>query len=401
MIERGVNKLLQFQEAARIKNLPPYLFARIEQLIAAKKEQGVDVISLGIGDPDLPTPDHIVAELKKEAENPANHQYPSSVGMLSYRQAVADFYKQRFGVKLNPKTEVVTLMGSKEGIAHISFCYLNSGDVILIPDPGYPVYAGGAILAGGQPYNLKVTATNGFKPNYADVPVDIAKKAKMLFINYPNNPTGATADLKFFEETVAFAKENEILVCHDLAYSEIAFDGYRPPSFLEVPGAKAVGIEFGSVSKPYNMTGWRIGWAVGHPEVVESLGRLKSNIDSGQFQAIQYAAIKGLTGSQQALEDNIAIYEQRRKIVMDGLKEMGWHLEAPKATFYVWAPVPKGYTSTSFAEDVLEKTGVVITPGNGYGDNGEGYFRISLTVATERLKEAFARLKKNLGNLEF
>lgn len=393
--------MLKFEEANRIKNLPPYLFARIERLIADKKEQGVDVISLGIGDPDIPTPKHIVEELKKEAENPANHQYPSSVGMLSYRQAVADFYQRRFGVELNPKTEVVTLIGSKEGIGHISWCYLNQGDTVLVPDPGYPVYAAGAILAGANPYYIKVTEQNGFKPNYADIPSDVAKKAKMLFINYPNNPTGAVADVKFFEETVSFAKEYNILVCHDNAYSEIAYDGYRPPSFLEAKGAKEVGIEFGSVSKPYNMTGWRIGWAVGHPAVIEALGRIKSNLDSGQFQAIQYAAIKGLNGPQDELKKNIAVYDERRKIVVDGLNAMGWNVEAPKATFYVWAPVPKGFTSASFAEYVIEKTGVVITPGNGYGDNGEGYFRISLTIPKERIAEAFARMKEALGKVEF
>lgn len=393
--------MLKFKEADRIANLPPYLFARIEQLIAAKKEQGVDVISLGIGDPDIPTPGHIVEELKKEADNTANHQYPSSVGMLSYRQAVADFYQNRFGVSLDPKSEVVTLIGSKEGIAHIAWCYLNAGDMVLVPDPGYPVYSGGAILAGALPYYVKVSEDNGYKPNYGDIPTDVAKRAKMLFINYPNNPTGAIADLKFFEETVAFAKENEILVCHDNAYSEIAFDGYKPPSFLEAKGAKEVGIEFGSVSKPYNMTGWRIGWAVGHPQVIEALGRLKSNVDSGQFQAIQYAAIKGLTGSQEAVENNIAIYDERRRIVVDGLNSMGWNVHPPKATFYVWAPVPKGYTSASFAEYVIDKTGVVITPGNGYGDNGEGYFRISLTIPKERLEEAFRRMKESLGDIEF
>ncbi|MEG6615228.1 LL-diaminopimelate aminotransferase [Peptococcaceae bacterium 1198_IL3148] len=393
--------MLEFTEAERIKNLPPYLFARIEKLIAEKKEQGVDVISLGIGDPDIPTPKHIVAALQREAEKPANHQYPSSVGMLSYRQAVADFYNKRFNVDLDAKTEVVSLIGSKEGIAHIAWCYLNAGDTILVPDPGYPVYAGGAILAGAIPYNIKVTEANGFKPNYADIPSQVAKKAKMLFINYPNNPTGAVADLQFFEETVAFAKEYNILVCHDNAYSEIAFDGYRPPSFLQAPGAKDVGVEFGSVSKPYNMTGWRIGWAVGHPDVVEALGRLKSNLDSGQFQAIQYAAMAGLTGPQDELQNNIAIYDERRKIVVDSLNAMGWNLSYPKATFYVWAPVPKGFTSTSFAEYVIEKAGVVVTAGNGYGQNGEGYFRISLTIPKERIVEAFERMKACLGKLEF
>ncbi|MTI79793.1 MAG: LL-diaminopimelate aminotransferase [Firmicutes bacterium] len=393
--------MLNFEQADRVKNLPPYLFARIEKLIAEKREEGIDVISLGIGDPDMPTPEHIVEELKEQAEKTENHQYPSSVGMLSYRQAVADFYKKRFGVELDPKSEVVTLIGSKEGIGHISWCYLNPGDVVLVPDPGYPVYSGGAILAGAKPYAVTLKEENGFKPNYADIPTDVAKKAKMMFINYPNNPTGAVADMKLFEETVAFAKENNILVCHDNAYSEIAFDGYRPPSFLEAKGAKEVGIEFGSVSKPYNMTGWRIGWAAGHPEVVDALGRLKSNVDSGQFQAIQYAAIKGLTGPQDALKKNVDTYDERRQVVVDGLKSLGWNIESPKATFYVWVQVPKGFTSASFAEYVIDKTGVVITPGSGYGESGEGYFRISLTIPKERLQEAFDRMKNSLGKLEF
>ena len=392
---------MRFEEAQRIKNLPPYLFARIEKVIAEKKEAGIDVISLGIGDPDIPTPQHIITELQKQAVIPENHQYPSSVGMLSYRQAVADFYNRRFQVQLDPKTEVVALIGSKEGIAHISWCYLNPGDLVLVPDPGYPVYSGGAILAGAEPYYMPLTAARGFLPDFSAIPEDVARKAKMMFLNYPNNPTGAVADEKFYQEAIAFAQKYEILICHDNAYSEVSFDGYSPLSFMQIPGAKEVGIEFSSVSKAYNMTGWRIGWAVGNAEVIEALGRFKSNIDSGQFQAVQYAAMAGLSGTQDAVTANNEIYRERRDIVVDGLNAMGWKLEKPKATFYVWAPVPKGFTSASFAEFVIEKAGVVITPGNGYGEQGEGYFRISITMPKERIVEALERMKKNIGQVEF
>ena len=385
---------MKFMEAERVRNLPPYLFARIEQLIEQKRAEGVDVISLGIGDPDLPTPKFIIDAAAKELYNPANHQYPSSAGMLSYREAVASWYSRRFGVELDPKREIVSLIGSKEGIAHIPWCYCNPGDVVLVPDPGYPVYGQGTILAGGLPFSLSVTPERGYKPDFSTVPDDVATKAKILFINYPNNPTGATADLAFFEEVVAFARKYQILVCHDAAYSEIAYEGYRPPSFLETPGAKDVGIEFHSVSKAYNMTGWRVGWAVGNPDAVQALGRLKTNIDSGVFQAVQYAAIHALTNPQGDPAELCAIYQARRDLVVDTLNEIGWSLEKPKATFYIWAPVPAGHTSATFAELVLDNAGVVITPGTGYGAGGEGYFRISLTVSNERLREAMERLRR-------
>ncbi|AVX30727.1 MAG: LL-diaminopimelate aminotransferase [Bacillota bacterium] len=388
-------------EAQRIRQLPPYLFARIEAQIAKAKEEGVDVISLGIGDPDRPTPDHIIQELVKEAHNPANHQYPSSVGMLSFRQAVADYYQRRFQVSLDPKTQVVSLLGSKEGIAHMAWCYLDPGDIALVPDPGYPVYGIGTLLAGGTPYIMPLKAENNFLPDLKAIPEEVARKAKLMWLNYPNNPTGAIAPLEFFEEVVAFAKKYDIIVCHDAAYQEISFDGYRPPSFLEVPGAMEVGVEFGSCSKTYNMTGWRIGWAVGRADVINALGRLKSNIDSGVFQAIQYAAITALTGPQDCVEAMSKVYQERRDIAVEGLNAIGWKLEKPKSTIYVWAPVPKGFTSMSFAEHVFEKTGVVITPGNGYGEHGEGFFRIALTVEKERMLEAFDRIKKNLGPFEF
>ncbi|MEW5762173.1 MAG: LL-diaminopimelate aminotransferase [Bacillota bacterium] len=388
---------MRFEEAQRIKNLPPYLFARIEELIARKKEEGVDVISLGIGDPDVPTPGHIVAVAMREVQNPANHQYPSSAGMPAFREAVARWYARRFGVSLDPAREVVSLIGSKEGIAHISWCYLNPGDVALVPDPGYPVYGQGVILAGGEPYYMPLDPSRGFLPDLAAIPADVARRARLMFLNYPNNPTGAVADAAFFREVVAFAREYDILVCHDAAYSEICFDGYRAPSFLQMPGAKEVGIEFHSVSKTYNMTGWRIGWVAGLAEAVQALGRLKTNIDSGVFQAVQLAAAAALDGPEDATEAMCRLYARRRDLVIGTLNDLGWRLSPPRATFYIWLPVPKGYTAATFAETILERAAVVITPGTGYGARGEGYCRISLTVPNARLEEAMHRLRRVLA----
>ncbi|MDR3587683.1 MAG: LL-diaminopimelate aminotransferase [Desulfosporosinus sp.] len=389
------------EEAQRIQALPPYLFARIDEKIAGAKAKGVDVISLGIGDPDLPTPDHIIDKLIEAARNPENHRYPSYVGMLEFRSAVAEWYKRRSNIVLDPKKEVVTLIGSKEGIAHIAFCYINPGDVALIPDPGYPVYGVGTLLAGGVPYIMPLKEENGFLPDLDAIPAEVAQKAKLMFLNYPNNPTGAIADESFYLKVIAFAKKYDIIVCHDGPYSEIAFNGYKPLSFLEVPGAKEVGIEFHSMSKTYNMTGWRIGWAAGNARVIESLGRIKSNIDSGVFQAIQEASIEGLLGNQDIIEETRKIYQERQDIVIEGLTALGWSVERPKATIYVWPKVPKGFTSASFCELILDKAGVVVTPGNGYGEYGEGYFRISLTINTERLREALKRLQDNFGRFEF
>lgn len=399
------NKILRERmlpvQAERIKKLPPYLFARIEKKIAEAKEKGIELISFGIGDPDLPTPEPIVKELSIAAKNPANHRYPTSVGLLAFREAVADFYAKNHGVQLDPKEEVVSLIGSKEGIGYLSFCYVNPGDLNLVPDPGYPVYGIGTLLAGGKAFLMPLQAENNFLPDLTKIPTAVAQKAKLMFLNYPNNPTGAVAGREFFEEVVAFAKKHEIIVCHDAAYTSIAFDDYRPLSFLEIPGALDVGIEFGSLSKPFNMTGWRIGWAAGRQDVIESLGRLKSNLDSGQFQGIQYAAIKGLSACEDHVREMCQIYQQRRDLVVDGLNAMGWQLAKPQATFYIWAPVPSGFTSAAFTEYVLEKAGVVITPGNGYGQYGEGYFRISLTISEEKLQEGLQRLKENLGEVNF
>ena len=384
------------QEAKRIQSIPPYLFARIEKKIDELKEKGIDVISFGIGDPDLPTPDYIIDKMAEAIKDPANHQYPSSVGMISFRRAVADWYKKRFDVDLDPATEVVSLIGSKEGIANINYCYVDPGDINLVPDPGYPVYGIGTMLAGGESYYMPLKEENGYLPDFTAIPEDIAAKAKLMFLNYPNNPTGATATREFFEEAVAFA-----IICHDAAYSEVAYDGYVPVSFLEIDGAKDVGIEFNSVSKPFNMTGWRIGFAVGNAKVIETLGRYKSNVDSGAFQAVQIAAMEGLANGDETIEKMHQIYAKRRDLVVDAFNSLGWNLPKPKATFYIWAPVPKGFTSESFAEYVLEKAAVIVTPGNGYGAAGEGYFRISLTLPEERVAEAAERLRDHLDQVTF
>jgi LL-diaminopimelate aminotransferase len=385
--------------ADRLAALPPYLFARIEQKIEELKRDKVDVISLGIGDPDLPTPPHIVRALQEQAQNPENHRYPSSAGLLAFRRSVADWYRRRFQVCLDPAAEVVTLIGSKEGIAHISFCYLQNGDTALIPDPGYPVYGIGAGLAGADNYLMPLREENGFLPDLNDIPADVAKNARLMFLNYPNNPTGATCTKSFFEEAAEFARSFDIIVCHDAAYSEITYNGYHAPSFLEIPGAREVGIEFHSLSKTYNMTGWRLGWAAGNKDLINALTIIKSNMDSGVFQAVQYAGIAALEGSQDCITEIKDVYEERRQIALQGLNSLGWDFTLPQGTIYLWVPVPAGYGSAEFAELVLEKAAVVITPGNGYGQYGEGYFRISLTLPTQRLQEAFARMKKAFGTL--
>ncbi len=383
--------------ADRLSALPPYLFARIEQMIEELEKKNIDVISLGIGDPDLPTPPHIVQALIKHAQNPENHRYPSSAGLMDFRRAVTEWYQRRFQVELDPAAEVVTLIGSKEGIGHISFCYLQDGDIALIPDPGYPVYGIGAALAGAENYLLPLEEKNHFIPDLGSVPSDVARKARLMFLNYPNNPTGATCTRQFFEEAVEFARSYDIIICHDAAYSEITFNGYSAPSFLEAPGAKDVGIEFHSLSKTYNMTGWRLGWAAGNAELVKALTTIKSNLDSGAFQAIQYAGIAALEGSQNCVAEMVRIYQERRQIALQGLEDLGWNISLPQGSIYIWVPVPPRYSSAEFAELVLEKAAVVITPGTGYGKFGEGYFRISLTLPSERLKEALARMKEAFG----
>jgi LL-diaminopimelate aminotransferase len=385
---------MRIEKAKRIDQIPPYLFAEIDRKKEEMRKKGVDLIDLGIGDPDLPTPELIVEKLKRAAENPKNHRYPSYEGMIEFRTAVAQWYERRFGVKLDPRTEVLSLIGSKEGIAHIPLAFVDPGDSVLVPSPGYPVYRVSTLFAGGIPHFLPLRRENGFLPKLSEIPGEVAEKAKILFINYPNNPTSAVAEKDFFEEVVAFARKHQIIVCHDAAYSEIAFDGYRPPSFLEVEGARDVGVEFHSLSKTFNMTGWRIGFAVGHPEIISGLGRVKTNIDSGLFQAIQEAGIEALNRFDTPFPENIKIYQRRRAVMVKGLREVGLEVEESKATFYLWIQTPPGYSSARFATLLLEQGGIVATPGNGFGDEGEGYIRMALTVDEKRMKEAVERIKK-------
>ena len=384
---------MRIEMAKRIDQIPPYLFAEIDKRKEEMRKKGIDLIDLGIGDPDLPTPKPIIERLKKAAENPKNHRYPSYEGMIEFRTAVAQWYERRFGIKLDPETEVLSLIGSKEGIAHIPLAFVDPGDIVLVPSPGYPVYRVSTLFAGGTPYFLPLRKENGFLLNVSQIPEPVAKKAKLLFINYPNNPTSAVAERSFFEEVVAFARRHQIIVCHDAAYSEVAFDGYHPLSFMEVEGAREVGVEFHSLSKTFNMTGWRIGFAVGHPEILAGLGRVKTNIDSGLFQAIQEAGTEALNHFDTPLPEIISIYERRRDVMVKGLRELGLEVDRPKATFYLWIQVPKGYTSAQFATVLLEQAGIVATPGNGFGEDGEGFIRMALTVDEKRLNEAIERLK--------
>jgi len=379
--------------ADRLKRLPPYLFAEIDRKKREVRARGVDVIDLGIGDPDLPTPPHIIHALQKAAEDPANHRYPSYEGMLAYRQAVADWYAKRFNVRLDPEQEVLTLIGSKEGTAHIPLAFVNPGDIVLVPDPGYPVYATGAWFAGGDVHWMPLRRENGFLPDLDAIPAEVARRAKLMYLNYPNNPTAAVATRDFFGRVVAFARRHGILVCHDLMYSELKFDGFEPPSLLEVEGAREVGVEFHSLSKTYSMTGWRLGFCVGNRAAVAGLGAVKTNVDSGVFQAVQIAGIAALTGPQDLAEQYRRTYEARRNIVVAGLKQLGWAVDVPKGTFFVWAPVPGGLDSRSFATRLLEEAGVVVTPGVGFGPSGEGFYRIALTVDQARIAEAMERLK--------
>ena len=384
---------MKVERAERLRRLPPYLFKELDRQKDEVRRKGVDIIDLGVGDPDLPTPPHIIAALKEAAEDPANHRYPSYSGMVDFNAAVAQWYKRRFGVTLDVHEEVVTLIGSKEGIAHIPLAYVNPGDMTLVASPGYPVYQIGTQFAGGEPYFMDLVKENDFLPDLAAVPGEVRQKAKIMFINYPNNPTAAVATKAFFESVVAFAEEHDIIVCHDAAYSEMAYDGYKPMSFLEVAGAKSVGIEFHSLSKTYNMTGWRIGFAVGSSQVIGALGQVKSNIDSGAFQAIQMAGISALQGDQACVRDMQQTYQARRDVLVDGLRSLGMNVEKPKATFYVWMPVPSGYSSAAFSARLLSEAGIVTTPGNGFGGAGEGYVRMALTVSKERMKEVVARIR--------
>jgi LL-diaminopimelate aminotransferase len=379
--------------ARRIERLPPYLFTEISRKIAEKRSQGVDVISFGIGDPDLPTPERIIESLREASLDAANHRYPETEGLPELRQAIARWYERRFGVSLDPEREVLPLIGSKEGIGHIALCFIEPGDVALVPDPGYPVYAMGTLLAGGEAYYLPLREEDGFLPDLEAVPDEVLRRARVLWLNYPNNPTGAVADIAFFERAAAFAREHGLAVLHDGPYSEVAFEGYRAPSFLEAEGAREVGIELHSLSKSYNMTGWRIGMAVGNAEIIGALTRVKSNLDSGIPQAIQRMAIAALEGPQDCIEEHNRVYQRRRDRLVAALRGLGLRVSPPKASLYVWARVPEGTTSVEFATRLLDDAGVVVTPGVGYGPSGEGYVRLSLTIPDERLEEGVRRLE--------
>jgi LL-diaminopimelate aminotransferase len=378
--------------AKRIEKLPPYLFAEISRKIAEKRAQGVDVISFAVGDPDIPTPSHVIDALCQAARDPANHRYPETDGLPDLRRAIARWYEQRFDVSLDPDREVLPLIGSKEGIGHIALCFIDPGDLALVPDPGYPVYSGGTMFAGGDCYFMPLTEENDFLPDLEAIPEAVARRAKLMWISYPNNPTGAVAELDFFEQVVRFAKEHGIAVCHDAPYTEVAFDGYRPVSFLQAAGARDVGVEFHSFSKSYNMTGWRIGMVVGNATMVDALMRVKSNLDSGIPQAIQRMAIAALEGPQECIAEHNAIYQRRRDRLVAALARMGLKVRPPKASLYLWARLPEGRTSLEFASRLLDDIGVVVTPGIGYGPHGEGYVRLSLTIPDERMEEGLRRL---------
>jgi LL-diaminopimelate aminotransferase len=386
-MENGLMKL-----SRRIEYLPPYLFVEINRKIAEKRAKGEEVVSFAIGDPDIPTPPHVIEQLCQAAKDPANHRYPETEGLPELRQAIADWYKKRFGVSLDADKEVLPLIGSKEGIAHIAFCFIDFRDVALVPDPAYPVYAVSTMLASGNPYYLPLVAENNFLPDLNAIPAYILKRAKLLWINYPNNPTSAVADLDFFNRVVEFARQHKLAVCHDGPYSEVAFDGYQPVSFMQADGAREVGVEFHSLSKTYNMTGWRIGMVVGNAVMIDALKRLKSNLDSGIPQAIQRAAITALSGPQDCIKAHNDIYQRRRDLIIDVLNNIGLEARPPKASLFIWAKVPKGYTSVEFANDLLDKVGVAVTPGAGYGKHGEGYVRLSLTVPDSIVVKGLSKL---------
>ncbi|PIZ16053.1 hypothetical protein COY51_03675 [Candidatus Desantisbacteria bacterium CG_4_10_14_0_8_um_filter_39_17] len=415
LLQSVVRRFSMFTQAKRLQVLPPYLFAKLDKMKSEAIKKGVDVISFGIGDPDIPTPRHIIKALQKASENSENHRYPSYEGMLSFRQAVAKWHRKRFGVRLNPEDEVLSLIGAKEGIGHIPLAFINPGDVVFVPEPAYPVYRIGTIFAGGMPYMMPLLEENSFLPDFSKIPSKILRRAKMMFINYPNNPTAAIAPKSFLKDTVRFAKKNNIIVCYDNTYSEMTFDGYKAPSILQVPGAKDVCVEYNSLSKTYNMTGWRIAWACGNREIIAGLGKIKTNLDSGVFQAIQEAAVTALSSSQECVKKNLKILQERRDILVSGLKKLGWKVNLPKATFYVWTCPPRvafalpecllsvrkqrgarKLSSVQMCEKLLSDCGILATPGVGFGPSGESYLRFALTVDKKRIREAIDRMRRKL-----
>jgi LL-diaminopimelate aminotransferase len=385
---------ITIKKAQRINQLPPYLFAEIDRSKRAALARGVDLIDLGIGDPDIPTPSVVVEKLMEGASKPVNHRYPNSSGMAEFRQAVAAWYQSRFNVKLDAANEVVSLIGSKEGIGNMAVAFVDPGDVVLVASPCYPVYHIGTAFNGGKNYFLPLKKENHFLPDLDSIPAEVAKQAKLLWINYPNNPTAAVADRDFYLRVIDFANKHNVIVCHDAAYTEMGYDDYRPMSFLEVDGAREVGIEFHSLSKTFNMTGWRIGMAVGNADLVSGLAQAKSNLDSGIFQAVQEAGIEALKLGETIVAPSRKIYQERRDILVDGLRAVGLECEKPKATFYVWVTCPKGHSSAEFTAKLLDEAGVVTTPGNGFGDAGEGYVRFTVCVDKERLREVAERIRR-------
>ncbi|MCD6256989.1 LL-diaminopimelate aminotransferase [Candidatus Aerophobetes bacterium] len=383
-----------FKKAERLTKLPPYLFAQLDETKRKLKEKGKEIIDLSIGDPDIPTPEPVIYRLIEASKNPVNHRYPSYEGLLSFREEVRKWYLNRFDVSLDPDGEILTLIGSKEGIAHISLGLLNPGDIALIPEPAYPVYQAGVIFANARPYYISLKEDRGFLPSLEEIDPEVASRAKLMWINYPNNPTGAIVKDDFFQKVVRFAKKFNIIVCHDLAYSEISYDGYKAPSLLQVEGAKEIGVEFHSLSKSFNMTGWRIGFVVGNRELINILRQVKTNVDSGVFQAVQEAGIEALKLGEKLTEKIKNIYRKRRDLFVEGLRKLGWKVNMPLATFYLWIRIPGGKSSIEFTQYLLEECGIMVTPGVGFGPSGEGYIRIALTVNEEKLKEALNRLEK-------
>ena len=378
--------------ASRIQKVPTYLFVEISRKIAEKKAQGIDVVSFGVGDPDIPTPDSIISRLNEASLDPRNHRYPETDGLPEFRRAAANWYQRRFGISVDPDKEVLPLIGAKEGIGHAAFCFIDPGDIALVPDPGYPVYSVGTGFAGGECYWMPLTEENGWLPDLDAIPPDVARKARVMWLNYPNNPTGAIVGPGYFEKVVDFAREYDIAVLHDACYTEVGYDGYRPMSFLQVPGAMDVGMEFHSLSKSYNMTGWRIGIAVGNADFIDALMVVKSNLDSGIPQAVQLMGIEALNTPQEAIDARNAVYQRRRDRLVKALTDIGLHVEPPRASLYIWAHVPDGYTSVQLAAMLLEEIHIVVSPGTGYGEYGEGYIRLSLTIADDELEKALKRL---------
>ena len=378
----------------RLDRIPPYLFARIDAKVAEAKAKGLDVISLGIGDPDTPTLKTVTDAMHIAIDNPKNHDYPPYDGTKEFKRASADWMKKRFGVDVDPDSEILANIGSKEAIAHVFFAFIDAGDITLCPDPGYPVYQNATILAGGEPYSMPLKKENGFLPDLDKIPVDVAKAAKIMFVNYPNNPTGAVCDIEFYKKAVDFCKKYDILLCSDMAYCEMTYDGYKAPSVLQVEGAKDIAIEFYSHSKSYNMTGWRVGFVAGNKDAVKALGTIKNNIDSGCFKAIQEAASQAYNAPKEEIEKLNKMYKERKEVMEAGLKELGWNITPSKATFYIWIPCPVGFTSEEFATVMLEKANIVVPPGNGYGKYGEGFIRIAITKPVDILQKALKRMKE-------